>query len=496
MKFRNLFINSALVAGGTLTAASTGNAASQPPNVIIIYTDDQGYADLSCQDILSDIATPHLDALAADGVRFTDGYITAPQCGPSRAGLLSGRYQERYGFDSINQGPLPLEAETIADRLKKAGYTTGMTGKWHIEPLPGDLAFQRRNNVKFIRTPGRHPTLPDEVMLPYMPENRGFDEYLCSWDPSNTFKDPRYNFTPDSDKPTREGQWGQVEGYRTHTHTAAALNFIERRKKNEPFFFYLAYSIPHTPLEAPQKYLDRFPGDMPERRRTALAMMAAMDDGIGEIVKLLKERGQYENTLFCYASDNGAPMKMKMEDEPLDKKGGWDGSRNDPMNGEKGMLTEGGIRVPFFMTWKDRIPSGKVYTRPAIALDFTATAVAAAGQPLDNLDGVDLLPYLTGERRGDPHEALCWRFWTQSAIRSGDWKLLRLGDTREYLFNLENDKEEQHNLLAKHPEKADELRGKLEAWASEMRPPRLPAGAGLGIEKLWFNYFLNRQRNR
>ena len=260
--------------------------------------------------------------------------------------------------------------------------------------------------------------------------------------------------------------------------------FIKRHKA-EPFFFYLAYRAPHVPLDATKKYLDRFPGEMPERRRQCLAMLSAVDDGVGQVMATLRQNGLEENTLIFFMGDNGAPLKIKKEDAPGGGPG-WDGSLNAPMNGEKGMLSEGGIREPWLAYWKGHIPAGQVYDKPVISLDIAATAVALAGLQSDPvLDGVNLMPFFTGENKAAPHDTLYWRWGAQSAIRENKWKLL-VGGRRSYLYDLDTDSGEKHNLLNDHPGIAQRLRTKLEAWASELQPP------GINITPMaltWEQYF-------
>jgi uncharacterized sulfatase len=272
--------------------------------------------------------------------------------------------------------------------------------------------------------------------------------------------------------------------YHIDALSKAACAFIGKYR-DDPFFFYLAYRAPHVPLDATQEYLDRFPGEMPERRRQALAMISAIDDGVGQIMETLEENALEEKTIIFFIGDNGAPLKILKEDLPGGGPG-WDGSLNDPMNGEKGTLIEGGIRVPFVVYWKGRLTPGMVYEHPVSSLDVAATAIALAGLPEEELlDGVNLVPYLNGEISGPPHEFLCWRWIAQSAIRQGDWKLLRGGD-REYLFNLEEDVEERNDLLDDYPAIANELRSKLVVWCSELDPPGLKTG---DMSKTWNNYY-------
>ncbi|MEM8669073.1 MAG: sulfatase-like hydrolase/transferase [Planctomycetota bacterium] len=422
--------------------------AEERPNVIVIFTDDHGFADVSSQGVFDDLKTPNIDRLAAGGVRMSSGYVTAPQCVPSRAGLLSGRYQNRFGVESNGLSLAGFRRQTtLAERLRKAGYATGMTGKWHL---------------------GQASQIVEH----------GFDDVYYK----NANRPGWANFGLDGSDRTPGPEQSQL--YHLDANSEAAAAFI-RRHHDEPFFFYCAYRAPHVPLDAPPKYLNRFPGEMPERRRQALAMISAMDDGVGRIISTLREYEIEERTIIFFIADNGAPLKIHKLDAPGGGPG-WDGSLNDPLNGEKGMLTEGGIRVPFFVYWKDHLPAGRVYDEPVISLDVAATANALAGLPSDpNLDGVDLIPYLTGAESGSPHEALYWRWVSQSAIREGKWKYLRAG-SREYLFDLSEDISETKNLLGKNQSTAADLRSKLEAWTRELEPPGL---ATKDLSRAATNYF-------
>ncbi|RKX42656.1 MAG: hypothetical protein DRP64_09480 [Verrucomicrobia bacterium] len=457
--------------------------AAGKPNIIVIFTDDQGFADIGVHGQVTDIKTPHIDALARDGVICTSGYITAPQCAPSRAGLMTGKYQQRFGFDSIPDAPLRLEETTIAERLKKVGYATGMVGKWHLEPNLTCVEWGRE--VCPDQVVGNTVTVSDEELVKFFPGMQGFDEYF-----TGMFNRYWINYGLDGKERNSSGEWADVPGYRVDIQTDAALAFIERNKE-DPFFLYLAYVAPHVPLVATEKYLSRFPGEMPERRRYALAMMSAVDDGVGRIREQLKELELDENTLVFYMSDNGAPLWMDMEDVPISFQGGaWDGSLNLPWLGEKGMLMEGGIRVPYLVSWPAKLPKGSTYKEPVISLDMAATCLAAAGKPIPpELDGVDLVPLLNGAKQD---RALYWRFWAQTAIRKGKWKYLYLSDGSDYLYDLESDRHEKDNLIAQHPGKAEELHKALVAWNDELEPKGLPPKHPVtGAEQAWFEHYLN-----
>ena len=444
MKLKHLLVPIAALA---LLAAHGFAAAPAKPNIIYILCDDLGWADLGVQGIQKDIRTPNLDKLALGGLRATNGYVTAPQCVPSRAGLLSGRAQSRFGVESNGNELSGFDAQqTIASRLKKAGYATGMTGKWHLGPTN-----------KII--------------------THGFDDVYCNQGQGGK---AWANF--DLDGKTIPGAEIDSPVYHLDANSDAACAFIKRHKDG-PFFFYLAYRAPHVPSDATQKYLDRFPAPMPECRRECLAMMSAVDDGVGKVMESLRQYGLEDNTLIFFMGDNGAPLKMVK----LDKLNtGWDGSLNAPMNGEKGMLSEGGIREPWIAYWKGHIPPGQVYSQPVVSYDVAATAVALAGLPSDPvLDGVNLIPFFTGQNKAAPHDSICWRWVAQSAIREGKWTLLVGGD-RSYLYDLDADPEEKHNLFAQQPEIAGKLRAKLESWGAQLQPP------GLAVQKLaktWEDYY-------
>jgi len=453
MKRLNSYIKLWIIPFLCLSCSEDKNSKKEIPdegsvNFILIYTDDHGYSDLSCQGVKTDIRTPNIDKLAEKGIRMESGYTTAPQCVPSRGGIITGRFQAKFGLEDNSSDLAGFNQQvTIAERLHEAGYVTGMAGKWHLGPT-------------------------DEIF------NHGF-EYVF-YKNSNANGKTNFNFYGEKIPWSTE----QTGLYHIDACTEAACAFI-RKQKDNPFFFYLAYRAPHVPLDATEKYLSRFPGEMPERRRKALAMISAVDDGVGAILKTLEENGIHKKTLIFFIGDNGAPLKILKLDEPGNG-AGWDGSLNDPLNGEKGTLIEGGMRTPFLVSWDGTLPAGVVYKNPVSSLDFAATASAMAGLPHDkSLDGVNLIPYLTGEIEQPPHEKLCWRWISQSAIRMGDWKLLRGGD-REYLYHLATDVEEKNNLILQNPEKAAQLKKELMDWCSELQPPGLQIR---DMAETWNDYF-------
>lgn len=438
----------------SLGLPSTTQAEIDKPNIIVFYTDDHGHADLSCQGVLDDIRTPNVDAMAKNGVLARHGYSTAPQCVPSRAGLLVGKFQSKFGVETNGTNLDGFNAElTIAERLQEVGYTTAQFGKWHL---------------------GKGAEITDHGFKHVFNQNAGQAFYA--------------NITIDGkDRPM--GTMAPA-AYHVDGCSQAAAAIIERYK-NDPLFLYVAYRAPHVPLDATKKYLDRFPGKMPERRRQALAMLSAVDDGVGLITDTLKKHGLTEKTLIFYIGDNGAPLKIHKRDAPGGGPG-WDGSLNDPLNGEKGMLAEGGMHVPFVVSWPGTIPEGQTYDHPISALDVSATAAKLAGiktQPGD-FDGVDLMPFLTGKNKDAPHEFLTWRWSAQTAIRQGKWKFLK-GGNREYLFNLDADIEEKHSLLKQNPEVAAELRGKLTEWSNQLDPPGLDAARMSKNATGYFDFYLD-----
>lgn len=481
----------AAAAAVCLSACLGTEAPARKPNVVVIFTDDQGFADAGYQGVRDDLKTPNIDALAAAGAWFSAGYVSAPQCSPSRAGLITGRYQQRFGLNVNGGGALPWSETTLAERLREAGYVTGMTGKWHLQggvasngerpenPDPGEAGGE-------ARSPRFDPANPGHV------GHHGFEEYLMG---------VRQNYvaTHAADGRVLTGKETRHRDarFRIDVQTEWALRFLERHAGSErPFFLYLSYFGPHVPLEAPDEYLDRFPGEMPEPRRLALAIMAAIDDGVGEVVEALRRHDLASRTLVFFLSDNGAPLSFQSADLPPGRGPEWNGSLNEPWAGEKGMLSEGGIRIPFLAAWEGVIPSGQVFDRPVIALDVAATAVAAARLPVpEDADGVDLLPFLTGRAAGDPHPALFWRFRSQAAIRAGDWKLLTVGGERRYLFDLSRPDGEHRNLIDDHPALARELQGELAAWASGLRPPGLGATSSAREQRQYEYYVDHRLRS-
>jgi len=415
--------------GVTVTANATNAAsftlAKLKPNIVLIVADDLGYADLGVHGS-AEIVTPHIDSIARNGVRYTQGYVTAPVCNATRAALLTGRYQQRFGVELLTSPALPLSEMTLPERLKTLGYATGMVGKWH---LGSQAQFQ--------------------------PPQRGFDEFFGFLPALHS-----YTVWNQPGNPILRGAQPVVENtYLTDAFTREAVDFIQR-KQSQPFFLYLAYNAAHSPLQATDEYLARFPNIANTRRRTFAAMMAALDDGVGKVLAKLRELNLEENTLVVFHSDNGG--------DPSDNT-----SLNTPFNGEKFQLFEGGVRVPYLMQWKGYLPAGAVNHAPVVALDIFPTALAAArGQRFSDprLDGVNLIPFLLGAETAKPHDTLFWRYGVpQYAVRAGDWKLLFLDNTLR-LYDLAADPGERVNLAATNAAKLNELKALYDQWNAQLPP--------------------------
>jgi len=390
------------------------------------------------------VLTPNIDKLAMDGVLATRAYVTAPQCSPSRAGMLTGIHQNRFGLDDNAAGPLKPEQVTIAERLRAVGYRTAMVGKWH-------LGVDQNNQANVPA--GTNPAI-------YYAANQGFDEYFEGY-----LNDYMASHDAAGHAVDHAPRTVHDETYRVDLATQWALSFIGRNH-DKPFFLYVPYYAPHVPLEAPEAYKQRFGHVTDETRKTGLAMIAAVDDGVGKIRAELVKQGLQQQTLVLFIGDNGAPLGAA-----------WDGSLNDPMIGEKGMLTDGGTRVPFAAAWPGKIPANQVYTRPLSTLDVATTLLAAAGaaKPAE-LEGVDLLPYFNHQRTTAPHARLYWRWGSQAAVLSEQWKLILLGSERKLLFDMAGSEPETQDVSAAHPEVVQALQDELAAWASELKKPGLPQG--------------------
>ena len=441
-------IQFALVFALATLSAAIAETAERRPNILFIVADDLGYADVGYQGG-KDVPTPHIDSIVARGTHFTAGYVSGPYCSPTRAGLLTGRYQQRFGHEfnpRSTENGLPLSETTLADRLKNSGYATGLVGKWHLGGIPE-----------------------------LHPQRRGFDEFFGFLGGQHTY----FNQTQAVIWRGRE-RVAEPE-YLTDAFAREAVSFIDRHQA-EPFFLYLAFNAVHTPLEADSARRQRFADLGDERQVTYAAMLSALDESIGKVLKTIRDKGLEESTLIAFFSDNGGPT---MPGTTIN------GSNNAPLRGSKRTTLEGGIRVPFALQWPGKIPAQAEYHEPVIQLDLVPTVLAAAGVAGATdvpLDGVDLLPYIMGKKPGPPHERLYWRLGSQFAIRQGDWKLVSYdlnveqhptrGVSAHKLYNLAEDIGESHDLAAQHPEKVRELEQSWEAWNRELHAPAWPAPGG------------------
>jgi arylsulfatase A-like enzyme len=413
--------------------------AADRPNILLIVGDDMGYADVGFHGC-KDIPTPHLDALAAAGVRCTNGYVTGPYCSPTRAGLLTGRQQNRFGHEYNPGGGngLPLTETLLPQHLAPAGYATGMVGKWHLGAKPEQT-----------------------------PPSRGFTEFFGFLGGAHSYFNA--GGIVRGSEPVKEMD------YTTDAFGREACAFV-RGHADRPWLLYLAFNAVHTPMDATDARLAKFAAIPDKKRRTYAAMMSALDDNIGRVRQALKESGQEGRTLILFISDNGGPTMNGTT---------TNASSNAPLRGSKRTTLEGGVRVPFLVAWPDRLKPG-VYDSPVVQLDLHATALAAAGvapKPEWKLEGVDLLPYFDGTKKTAPHEALFWRFGEQMAVRQGDWKLVRYDGnadtntgkrqpvTAARLYDLSKDLHEDKDLAAEQPEKVKQLQALWDEWnRGNMKP--------------------------
>jgi arylsulfatase A-like enzyme len=473
-------ITGAFTAG--LGAPSEARAVDSRPNVIVIVADDLGYGDIGANG--GRIPTPNIDALARSGVRFTNGYVTATVCAPSRAGLLTGRAQTRYGFEfnpvgrDERVGP-PTTETMMPGILKSQGYATGMVGKWHVGKAAG-----------------------------FHPLDRGFDSYYGVLDGGTSFfpevgPDDEVAITADFAQfnrarlPIYRGREViEAPGYLTDRFTDEAVQFVSQ-KRDRPFYLYLAHTAPHTPLMAPKVYLDRFKHIQDTHHRVYAAMVASLDDGVGRLLKALDETGQRGNTIVVFLSDNGCPFYVR------------GACSNAPLLGHKALPWDGGIRVPFLMSWPDRLRPAR-FDRPVSSMDVLPTVVRAAGAtPTSDKEGVDLVPYLTGAKRNAPHAALFWRMGPNRVVRTDRWSLVVVNksDTAEdpeglvgrpvpdgvpaavsplgqytLLYDMRTDPGQTQDLSSRHPNVVADLEQRFKAWDADNITPMFTSRRQFSIE--------------
>jgi arylsulfatase A-like enzyme len=432
-------------------------ADSQRPNIVFFLADDLGWKDVGYHG--SEIKTPTIDRMAAAGVRLEQFYVM-PVCSPTRACLMTGRYPMRYGLQSGVVRPwakygLPLEERTLPQALKEAGYRTAITGKWHLghfEPA-------------------------------YLPTRRGFDHQYG-----------HYNGAIDYYTHHRDGglDWHRndkaliEEGYTTNLVGQEAVRIIEGHKTTEPLFLYIPFNAPHTPLQAPPEYLDRYKDIPSKQRRTFAAMVSCLDDAMSRVLAALEKRGLRDNTLVVFISDNGGPVNQ--------------GANNGTLRGAKGGLYEGGVRVPAWAVWPGKLKAGAVVNEPLHMVDWYPTLLNLAGVSLKQklpLDGRDAWPTIA-EGKPSPHEEILHNVEpNHGALRRGPWKLIVRAalprpdreptpERNLELYNLADDPSEATNLAGKHPEKVKELLAHLNRYAKEAVPPKGgPQPAGYKAPRVW-----------
>lgn len=459
----------------TLNVQAQGT--KEKPNVIVILTDDQGFADVGFQNLPASLQvyTPNLDALAASGTVFKNGYSSYAVCGPSRAGLLTGRNPSRFGME-VNDVYVSTDEIIIPRAIEAQGYTSGAFGKWHVGNTPGTL-----------------------------PLDRGFDFYY-----GDIEKQKDYHMRIVSDPPcwtdgTRSP--GENGRYITDAYTDQTITFIEDNKDN-PFFAYVAYNAPHSPFLTTRQLLERVVAERPDwapvyermkletrkwngdnynlgkyntpdmdkeiRRLAYISMLLAADDGVGKIIQILDDNNLRENTLIFYLSDNGAGPDNSL------------GGINLPLRDGKNAVFDGGVRVPFVMSWPGVIEQGVDNNLIVSALDIFATTVELSGGQVPNdrvIDGVNLIPYLTGEQDGQPHEALFWRRSGFHALRSGDFKIWQASASPS-LYDIQNEIEEQTNLAKKQPDLVEELVNLYEELIADLPEPLSNDMDGDGIKDI------------
>lgn len=451
---RRAFVGAAAAAalmGGSEMLEAAPRETSRRPDIVVIYCDDLGYGDLGCFGSET-IRTPHLDRLAASGVRFTDWYSNSPVCSPSRASLLTGCYPERTGVTNILGGGrgsagLAPEQHTLATLLKPHGYSTALFGKWHLGLTP-----ECRPNAHGF-----------DEFYGFMAGCVDYYSHIFYWGGGNPLHDLWHNETE---------VWSNGQ-YLTELITDKAVDYIRSRQADAPFFTYVAYNAPHYPMHAPRKYLDRYKG-LPEDKRIMAAMVSAVDDGVGRIMAALKASGRLKDTVVFFSADNGPSTESRnWLDGTQDPYYGGSAGR---FRGHKASLFEGGIREPAILCAPGRLPAGVVRSQACAMMDVLPTLLEMAG--VDGAPGIDGRSILGVARDGapSPHECLCWAYNGQTAVREGRWKLVLDGKLdfthgqadAVHLADLEADPGERSNLASAEPQRVAALRERLAAWRASV----------------------------
>jgi len=441
------------------TPGQAAPAARPRPNLVLIISDDMGYADLPRFGADMEIPMPNIDRLAAAGVTFSDAYVSGPICVPSRMGIVTGRHQARWGVYTNVYAGEPFDGfnkeKTLAEYLKAAGYATALIGKWHLcgngRPMSGIL-----------------------------PDKRGYDEVVI-------IPGGMSSYWPDASLYRHDSENATAPEYLTDHFGKQAADFIRRQKNDRPFFLHLAFNAVHAPLHALDDDKAAFDEAANADRKTYAGMMRAMDRNIGRVLDALTQGGFDDNTLVVFVNDNGGPALTAA-------KHSYNQASNAPLRGYKFDCLEGGVRTPMILRWPGRAPAGQTFSGITSSMDVAPTFLAAAGiaPPADRpMDGVDLLPFLTGAKTGDPHASLCWQSFfgnaskAQAAIRRGQWKLWQECDLsdgpapdRWSLYDLSADIGESKDLNALNPEIVKRLDAEWRAWRARMKnPPAQPAEA-------------------
>lgn len=454
------------LAGVSVAAASLSGCSqtftrenNKKPNIVVIMSDDVGYGDHGCYGDTNLVPTPNVDRLAKEGVRFTDGYVTAPVCGPTRYGFFTGAYQQRFGIqwnwscwskvpeynnETLGNNRIPSSQNLLPESLERAGYVTGMVGHWGLPCYPS-TNFQESFSVIHYEAD-------------YFPDQTGHYAGVDEDQAKSGLKDIYWG-------PKREG-----DEYLTDRLGRQSVEFIQRHK-DEPFFLYLGFNAPHSPMQAKKSHRKQVEHLPTEALRLYGAMLISMDENVGKVLDALEENGLKDNTIVVYLSDNG-PSYAYLVDWPQDWKRDLLGSAGE-LRGYKGQFLEGGIRIPFIIRWHSQLQAGQVYHEPITALDLYPTLCAAAGAEVPEqtiLDGVNLLPYLQGEKSGSPHKSLFWYSDDRGAVRSGKWKLYVNRDIVR-LWDLEKDIGETTDLSKHYPRVRDEMMSEFIKFKSSMPSP-------------------------
>ena len=465
---------------------------NRPPNIILIMADDLGANDVTFAGggvANGAVPTPNIDSIGREGVSFTNGYAGNATCAPSRASVLTGRYASRIGFEftpapaafmkffaekqadgphppkyfeeredevpDYTEESLPPSEITMAELLNSNGYHSVMLGKWHLGDKegkrPGDQGFDEFLGFTAgaaLYAPKDDPNIVNSIQ---------------EFDPIDVFQWKALS----ANVRTNEGGRFKPKGYLTDYLANEAVKTIENNT-NRPFFMYLAFNAPHTPLQATRADYEALSQIENHTLRVYAAMIRALDRGVGRVLETLKKNGLEENTIVVFTSDNGGASYLGLPD------------LNKPYRGWKMTFFEGGVNVPFFMKWPSRIPKGTTYEQPVMQLDIFATVAAATGSTLPTdrkIDGVDLVPYVNGEVKGIPHEVLFWHDGGYQSVMAGDWKLQVVEQTgQNWLFNLKNDPTEKFNLAKTQPDKAKALQALLTQFnQSEKSKPLWPS---------------------